>query len=165
VRTLVLSDIAYPRSGRGETAYDKTRNHRHRKECGLVESQFSVVRGVYSPPPPTAMEQFPRLLPHSPRIIHPPLRPHNLPYHPFLLFPILSPPSLPPVEAGSGVLPRKKVFYITAREILRISDNLNLSLIYWFRGQKMLKLSPPSLPFSGGSWVHPRKFVFNSLVS
>ena len=56
----------------------------------------------------------------------------------------LSPP-LPPLERGSGVLPRKKMnFYIAAREILRISDDINFTLIHWYRNrrQKILKRSP-----------------------
>ena len=69
----------------------------------------------------------------------------------------LSPP-LPLLERGSGVLPRKKMnFYIAAREILRISDDINLSLIHLFRRQKILKRSPLLLPEAGNPGFDPRK--------
>ena len=58
----------------------------------------------------------------------------------------LSPPSPLPLSGGSGVLPEKMNFYIAAREILRITDDINLSLIHWFHRQKMLKLSPHLYP-------------------
>ena len=48
-------------------------------------------------------------------------------------------------------------FYIAVRQIRRISDDINVSLIYWFRGLKMLKLSPPLPPLERGSGVLPRK--------
>jgi len=60
-------------------------------------------------------------------------------------------PPVPPLEWGTGVLPRKIMnFYIDAREILRISSDINLTLIHWFRRQKMLKPSPPLPPLDAG---------------
>ena len=41
-------------------------------------------------------------------------------------------------------------FYIAVREILRISDEINLSLIYCFLGQKIVKVSPPFPPLEAG---------------
>ena len=71
----------------------------------------------------------------------------------------LSPPLLP-LERGSGVLPLKKMnFYIAAREILRISDDINFTLIHWFRRQKILKRSPLLPLEAGGPWFDPRKKI------
>ena len=62
----------------------------------------------------------------------------------------LSPPLPPPRERDSGVLPEKMNLYIAAREILCISDDINMMLIHWFRRQKMLKPSPPLPPLEVG---------------
>ena len=74
----------------------------------------------------------------------------------------LSPP-LPPLERGSGVLPGKKMnFYIAAREILRISDDINFTLIHWnrTRRQKILKRSPLPPLEAGGPVFDPGKNEF-----
>jgi len=72
----------------------------------------------------------------------------------------LSPPSLP-LSGGSGVLPQKMNFYIAAREILRITDDINLSLIHWFHRQKFLKLASPHLLLKRGArGSSPEKFEF-----
>ena len=71
-------------------------------------------------------------------------------------------PSLPPLERGlRGPLPKKMNFYIAAREILRITDNINLSLIHWFHRQTFLKLPSPHLLLKRGArGFSPEKFEF-----
>ena len=96
------------------------------KSVGL--SRVSLVLSGASTPPQRPWSSSPQYC-----LIHPVLSIlHSAPEPTLPLLPLLFHfiPSLPPVEAGSGVLPRKQIFYITVRavrELLRMSDNLNLS--------------------------------------
>ena len=69
-------------------------------------------------------------------------------------------PHLSPLKLWVWGPPRKDFnFYIAVREILRISDDINLSLIYWFRGQKVVKLSHPLPPLERGIRGPPPKKI------
>ena len=48
-------------------------------------------------------------------------------------------------------------FYIVASGILRISDDINFTLIRWFRRQKILKRSPLPPLEAGGPGFDPGK--------